>query len=47
MLAESGTAGNLTNDAHLAALALEFDATVVTFDRDFGRFGVRVMIFGS
>ncbi|WP_418235843.1 hypothetical protein [Cutibacterium modestum] len=26
---------------------MEFDATVVTFDRDFGRFGVRVMIFGS
>lgn len=34
--------GNLTNDAHLAALAIEHKATVVTFDGDFGRFpGVR------
>jgi predicted nucleic acid-binding protein len=28
----------LVTDAHLAALALEHDATVVSFDRDFGRF---------
>lgn len=29
-------------DAHLAALALSHDATVVTWDSDFGRFsGVR------
>lgn len=42
LLAEAGTAGNLVSDAHLAALALEHDATVVSFDRDFGRFaGVR------
>jgi toxin-antitoxin system PIN domain toxin len=42
LLLESGTAGNLVNDAHLAALALEHGATVVSFDRDFGRFaGVR------
>lgn len=42
LLAEVGTAGNLVPDAHLAALALEYDATVVSFDRDFGRFeGVR------
>lgn len=35
-------AGNLVNDAHLAALALEHRASVVTFDRDFDRFeGVR------
>ncbi len=40
LLAETGTAGNLVSDAHLAALALEHDATVVTFDSDFGRFGV-------
>ena len=34
--------GNLVNDAHLAALALEHDGEVITFDRDFGRFeGVR------
>lgn len=38
LLAQSGTAGNLVNDAHLAALALEHDATVVSFDRDFARF---------
>lgn len=44
LLARSGTAANLTNDAHLAALALELDATVVSFDRDFGRFGVRLKV---
>lgn len=38
LLAAAGTAGNLTNDAHLAALALETNATVVSFDADFGRF---------
>lgn len=42
LLGESGTAGNLVSDAHLAALAVEHSATIVTFDRDFGRFaGVR------
>lgn len=42
LLATTGTAGNLVNDAHLAALALEHDATVVSYDGDFGRFeGVR------
>lgn len=42
LLAQTGTAGNLVSDAHLAALALEHDATVISFDRDFGRFeGVR------
>ena len=40
LLAETGTAGNLVNDAHLAALALEHAATVVTYDTDFERFGV-------
>lgn len=35
--------GNLVMDAHLAALALENGASVVTFDRDFLRFaGLRV-----
>jgi len=38
LLARSGTAGNLVGDAHLAALALEHGATVVSFDRDIGRF---------
>jgi uncharacterized protein len=42
LLTTLGTAGNLVNDAHLAALALEHDATIVSFDRDFQRFeGVR------
>ena len=34
------TGGNLVNDAHLAALAVQYRATVVSFDRDFERFGV-------
>ncbi len=43
LLLLSGTAGNLVSDAHLAALALEFDATIVTGDRDFLRFpGLKV-----
>lgn len=39
LLGEVGTAGNLTNDAHLAALALEHGGEVVSFDADFARFG--------
>ncbi len=38
LLTGVGTAGNLVGDAHLAALALEHDAEIVSFDRDFGRF---------
>ena len=38
LLLEHGTGGNLTTDAHLAALAVEHGATVVTHDADFGRF---------
>lgn len=30
-------------DLHIAALAIERDATVVTYDRDFGRFDVPVV----
>jgi toxin-antitoxin system PIN domain toxin len=30
--------GSLVSDAHLAALAVEHGATLVTFDRDFARF---------
>ena len=42
LLEQAGTASNLTTDAHLAALAVEHGADVVTFDRDFARFAVRV-----
>ena len=38
LLRSAGTAGNLTTDAHLAALAIEHGATVLSFDRDFARF---------
>ena len=38
LLAELGTAGNLVSDAHLAALAIERKATLVSFDNDFSRF---------
>jgi predicted nucleic acid-binding protein len=38
LLLGAGTAGNLTSDAHLAALAIEHGATMLTFDRDFSRF---------
>lgn len=42
LLEVSGLAGNLTSDAHLAALALENGATVYSADNDFKRFaGVR------
>ncbi len=33
-----GTAGNITTDAHLAALAIEHGGTVYSADNDFGRF---------
>ena len=38
LLDELGTAGNLTSDAHLAALAIEHGAQVCSFDNDFQRF---------
>lgn len=42
LLRDAGTAGNLVGDAHLAALAVQHDAEIVSFDRDFARFtGVR------
>ena len=47
LLASTGSGGNLVNDAHLAALAVEHDATIVTYDTDFGRFpGVRWQLPG-
>lgn len=45
LLLAAGTAGNLTNDAHIAAIAIEHQAEVLTFDRDFSRFtGLRYQI---
>lgn len=38
LLEASGTAGNLTTDAHIAALAIEYGATLYSTDRDFRRF---------
>ena len=38
LLSATGTGGNLTSDAHLAALALEHRAELCSFDQDFGRF---------
>lgn len=38
LLAPLGAGGNLTSDAHLAALAVEHGATIVSYDSDFGRF---------
>jgi hypothetical protein len=41
-LGEVGVGGNLVNDGHLAALAIEHRAAVVSWDNDFQRFtGVR------
>ena len=48
LLREAGTAGNLTTDAHLAALAIEHGADIVSYDRDFARFaGVRHRLPGA
>jgi toxin-antitoxin system PIN domain toxin len=48
LLGDSGTAGNLTTDAHLAALALEHGADIVSYDRDFARYpGVKHRLPGS
>lgn len=38
LLSDTGSAGNLVNDAHLAAIALEHSASIVTYDTDFARF---------
>lgn len=38
LLEPLGTGGNLTTDAHLAALALEHDAELCSADADFSRF---------
>jgi toxin-antitoxin system PIN domain toxin len=47
-LGATGTAGNLVNDAYLAAIAAERDLEIVTFDRDFARFpDARVRLLGA
>jgi toxin-antitoxin system PIN domain toxin len=38
LLAPLGRGGTLVNDAHLAALAQQYGATVVSYDYDFGLF---------
>jgi toxin-antitoxin system PIN domain toxin len=38
LLRDSGTAGNLSSDAHLAAIALQLGASVSSTDGDFERF---------
>jgi uncharacterized protein len=38
LLTNTGTGGNLTSDAHLAAIAIEHGAEVCSTDHDFGRF---------
>jgi len=44
LLTLCGTGGNLVNDAHLAAFALEQDARVATRDTDFARFpGLKIL----
>ena len=41
---DAGTAVNLTNDAHLAALAIEHNCTMASADNDFRRFpGLRFL----
>jgi uncharacterized protein len=42
LLERAGTAGHLTTDAQLAAIAIEYDAEMLSSDHDFGRFpGIR------
>jgi toxin-antitoxin system PIN domain toxin len=38
LLRETGTAANLTNDAHLATLCIELGATLHSADGDFSRY---------
>ena len=48
LLSETGAAGNLASDAHLAALAIEHGATLATFDADFLRFsGLKLEYLGA
>jgi predicted nucleic acid-binding protein len=48
LLLQAGTGGNIVNDAHWAALCVEYGARLCSFDRDFDRFpGVKVIVPGS
>jgi uncharacterized protein len=48
ILESTGTTGNLASDAHLAAIAIEHHAEILTFDRDFARFpGLKWRLVGS
>ncbi len=38
LVSATGVAGNLTSDAHLAAIAIEHSAELHSFDNDFARF---------
>lgn len=38
LIEQAGTAGNLTTDAHLAALAIEYRGELASTDTDFARF---------
>ena len=38
LIRQTGSAGNLTTDAHLAALAIEHNAEIHSSDQDFGRY---------
>lgn len=38
LLGETGTATNLVTDAHLAALAISYNAVLISCDNDFARF---------
>lgn len=43
-LTAAGTAGNLTTDAHLAALSVEYGAAICSYDANFSRFpGVQLI----
>ena len=47
LLLVAGAAGNLTNDAHLAALSVEHSATIGSFDKDFKKFaGIKLDLLG-
>jgi toxin-antitoxin system PIN domain toxin len=47
VLTSAGVAGDLTTDAHLAAIAIEHGATLATFDADFHRFaGLKLEYLG-